>query len=177
MICIKKKYYFSKNITNHLTMKNLLFFIALFFANLAFSQIIIQPQPMLNFEFDEAGNQIYRGNGSLSKSNLSSPENLEDSNLNSAYIISEKEFWNNIRIYPVPVKDILTIDWTEKVDDLISNVGLFQQSTVHWVFQGEIIPSLHRKLQINMSKQYMGVYILIFTLKDGRRVSKNITKF
>lgn len=162
-------------------MKKILYSFAVFSVNWTFAQIIIQPQPTVNFEYDEAGNQIYRGDGFLSRSQSVSPEksdtSIKDASTIKSFIIDEKEFWNNIRIYPVPVKDILTIDWTEKIDDLISNVGLYQQSTVHWVFQSEKIPSLDRKLQINMSKQYMGVYILTFTLKDGRRLSKNITKF
>jgi len=162
-------------------MKKILYSFAFFSANWTFSQIIPPTQPTLNFEYDEAGNQIYRGDGFLSRSQSIFPEKTEtsdqESTLLTSAVLDEKEFWNNIRIYPVPVKDVLTIDWTEKIDDLISNVGLYQQSTVHWVFQSEKIPSFNRKIQINMSKQYMGVYILTFTLKDGRRLSKNITKF
>ncbi|MCX8530808.1 hypothetical protein [Chryseobacterium luquanense] len=161
-------------------MKKVLYCFAVFSANWAYGQIIIQPPTSVNFEYDEAGNQKYRGDGVLSRNQnvgLEQTYILDSSDApTTSAVLTEQEFWNNIGIYPVPVKDILTIDWTENVNDLISSVGLYQQSTVHWVFQSEKIPSLNRKLQINMSKQYMGVYILVFTLKDGRRVSKNITK-
>lgn len=146
-------------------------------------------QTKVYFRYDEAGNQIYRGlsnKGHVLLEDLpiekakAVEKILEETpitNISSTQTIDEKAFWNEIRIYPVPVKDILTIDWTEKVDDLIDNIGLYQQSSVHWVFQKKNANALNRKIQIDMSQQYMGVYILTFTLKDGRRVSKNITKF
>lgn len=151
-------------------------------SSIFYSQIIPPTQTKVYFDYDEAGNQIYRGDMLFSSSKTTNTQqptteiiNQDDSVNNST--ISEKEFWNGIRIYPVPVKDVLTIDWSEKVDDLITDIGLYEQSTVHWVFQNKKISSLNRKIQINMSQQYMGVYVLTFTLKDGRRLSKNITKF
>lgn len=152
---------------------------------LGFSQIIIPIQPKVYFGYDEAGNQIYRGDLMFGKQQTKTEEKTQvkqveipqEIAVNQTFVLDEKAFWNEIRIYPVPVKDILTIDWTEKVDDLIDNIGLYQQSSVHWVFQKKNANALNRKIQIDMSQQYMGVYILTFTLKDGRRVSKNITKF
>lgn len=130
------------------------------------------------FKYDEAGNQRYRGldaNAKQAGENFSKAESKTTS-LFSSQSIDEKAFWKQIRLYPVPVKDILTIDWTEEVEGIIQTVSLYQHSTVHWKFQQENIPSLNQQLKINMSGYEWGVYVLRFTLKDGRVFSKNITK-
>jgi hypothetical protein len=96
--------------------------------------------------------------------------------VNSSQIIDEKSFWNQIRLYPVPVNDFLTIDWTDEADRLIESVSLYQHSTVHWKFQQQNLPDLNKQIKINMTGYDWGVYVLRFTLKDGRIFSKNITK-
>lgn len=130
------------------------------------------------FKYDEAGNQRYRGtNPASKKAEESSIKEVKTmSVVQSQPAIDEKTFWKQIRLYPVPVNDFLTIDWTEEVDGLIESVSLYQHSTVHWKFQQQNIPSLNRQLKINMTGYEWGVYIVRFTLKDGRIFSKNITK-
>ncbi len=129
------------------------------------------------FSYDNAGNQIYRGDGLLMRSkSISNAEDPDNKKSTSNSIMDEKEFWSHIRVYPVPVKDMLTVDWNEKVNDLISEISLYEQNTVHWVFQSKKISTLNKEIKIDMSQKYMGVYILTFVLKDGRRMSKNITK-
>jgi len=129
------------------------------------------------FKYDEAGNQRYRGpdNDPKLKTNSLAKAALADSSLQSL-TIDEKTFWKQIRMYPVPVNDLLTIDWTEETDTLIESVSLYQHSTVHWKFQQQNLPELNKQLKINMTGYDWGVYILRFTLKDGRVFSKNITK-
>ncbi|SDQ50251.1 hypothetical protein SAMN05421664_1834 [Chryseobacterium soldanellicola] len=130
------------------------------------------------FKYDEAGNQRYRGTNPAGKNAEETPktEVKAVSVVQSQPAFDEKAFWKEIRLYPVPVNDFLTIDWTEKVDGLIESVSLYQHSTVHWKFQQQNIPSLNRQLKINMTGYEWGVYIVRFTLKDGRIFSKNITK-
>lgn len=137
-------------------------------------------QTEVYFKYDEAGNQRYRGTNEAGKS---VPETApKESSLKTAYItkqetvMDEKTFWKQIRLYPVPVNDVLTIDWTEEADHLIESVSLYQHSTVHWKFQQQNIPGLNRELKINMSGYDWGIYILRFTLKDGRVFTRNITK-
>ena len=130
------------------------------------------------FNYDDAGNQIYRGyvcnNCPVQWKQETPPEAGNTSNQNEN---NDDEFWNEIRIYPVPVKDVLTIDWSDEADALIDHVSLYEQNTIHWKFQQQNIPNLNKQIQINMANYYMGVYVLTFTLKDGRTLSKNITKF
>lgn len=134
-------------------------------------------QTEVYFKHDEAGNQIYRGfdiNGMRQTESLVQPE--VNSITTALIIMDENTFWEQIRLYPVPVNDILTIDWTDEANQLIENVALYQHSTVHWKFQQQNIPQLNKKLRINMTAYDWGIYVLRFTLKDGRVFSKNITK-
>jgi hypothetical protein len=138
-------------------------------------------QTEVYFKYDEAGNQRYRGIDAASKTAEETASKLQEQVKVAAVakqtpVIDEKTFWKQIRLYPVPVNDYLTIDWTEEVDGLIESVSLYQHSTVHWKFQQQNIPSLNKQLKINMTGFDWGVYVLRFTLKDGRVFSRNITK-
>ncbi|EJL70149.1 hypothetical protein [Chryseobacterium populi] len=135
-------------------------------------------QTEVYFKYDEAGNQRYRGtdtNAKQAPDTLSKTESKTTS-LAGAEVMDEKAFWKQIRLYPVPVNDVLTIDWTEEVDGVIESVSLYQHSTVHWKFQQQNLPDLNKQIKINMTGYDWGVYVLRFTLKDGRIFSKNITK-
>lgn len=154
----------------------LLSILSLFIGFLGFSQTEVY------FKYDEAGNQRYRGTNSAGKT---APEAIKteaktasvvQSEPPQSLIMDEASFWKKIRLYPVPVNDVLTIDWTEEVDGLIESVSLYQHSTIHWKFQQQNIPSLNKQLKINMTGYDWGVYVLHFTLKDGRIFSRNITK-
>jgi len=130
------------------------------------------------FKYDEAGNQRYRGIDAAAKKaeEIFSKESKVAAVTREIPVIDEKAFLKQIRLYPVPVNDYLTIDWTEEVDGLIESVSLYQHSTVHWKFQQQNIPDLNRHIKINMTGYDWGVYVVRFTLKDGRIFSKNITK-
>ncbi|MGG7469125.1 hypothetical protein ACVVIH_09260 [Chryseobacterium arthrosphaerae] len=130
-------------------------------------------QTEVYFKYDEAGNQRYRGSDSAAKQIT---EVSKTTSIILSQVMDEDTFWQQIRLYPVPVNDILTVDWTENVDGLIQSVSLYQHSTVHWKFQQQNLPDLNRQIKINMTGYDWGVYIFRFTLKDGRIFSKNITK-
>ncbi|GEN67165.1 hypothetical protein [Chryseobacterium rhizosphaerae] len=155
----------------------LLSIFSLFIGFLGFSQTEVY------FKYDEAGNQRYRGTNSAGKT-AQEPSKTEAKTVSVAQsqldpqsqIMDEATFWKQIRLYPVPVNDVLTIDWTEEADGLIESVSLYQHSTVHWKFQQQNLPNLNKQLKINMTGYDWGVYILRFTLKDGRVFGRNITK-
>jgi len=141
-------------------------------------------QTEVYFKYDEAGNQRYRGTNAEGKKveeTTLKETKLQEQARTAAVVqqitaIDEKTFWKQIRLYPVPVNDYLTIDWSEEVDGLIESVSLYQHSTVHWKFQQQNIPELNRQVKINMTGYDWGVYILRFTLKDGRVFGRNVTK-
>lgn len=157
--------------------KKLLSALSLLIGFLGFSQTEVY------FKYDEAGNQRYRGTNSAGKT-AQEPAKTEVKAVSAtqqqpespSQLIDEKSFWKQIRLYPVPVNDVLTIDWTEEVDGLIESVSLYQHSTVHWKFQQQNMPDLNKQIKINMTGYDWGVYVLRFTLKDGRVFSRNITK-
>lgn len=151
----------------------LLSIFSLFIGFLGFSQTEVY------FKYDEAGNQRYRGPNAAAKNAPSEVAKKEVKTVAAPQQVpamDEKTFWKQIRLYPVPVNDVLTIDWTEEADDLIESVSLYQHSTVHWKFQQQNLPGLNRQLKINMTGYDWGVYILRFTLKDGRVFGRNVTK-
>ncbi|WP_315054628.1 hypothetical protein [Chryseobacterium indoltheticum] len=158
--------------------KKLLSILSLFIGFFGYSQTEVY------FKYDEAGNQRYRGpnvNGKQTpKDVLSLEKKLETAILQEIAPekkeMDSKEFWKQIRLYPVPVNHILTMDWTEEVDALIETVSLYQHSTVHWKFQQQNLPNLNKQLKINMTGYEWGVYVLHVKLKDGRVFSRNITK-
>jgi hypothetical protein len=153
----------------------LLSIFSLFIGFLGFSQSEVY------FKYDEAGNQRYRGTNAAAKNAPTETAKQETKTVvalqqQETPAMDEKTFLKQIRLYPVPVNDVLTIDWTEEADDLIESVSLYQHSTVHWKFQQQNIPALNRQLKINMTGYDWGVYILRFTLKDGRVFGRNVTK-
>lgn len=155
--------------------KKLLSIFSLFVSFFGYSQTEVY------FKYDEAGNQRYRGTNALAKNAPTEAAKQETKTVaplqqQEALAMDEKTFLKQIRLYPVPVNDVLTIDWTEEADDLIESVSLYQHSTVHWKFQQQNIPGLNRQLKINMTGYDWGIYILRFTLKDGRVFSRNVTK-
>ena len=138
-------------------------------------------QTEVYFKYDEAGNQRYRGTNAIPKK---AQEEIVKQEAEIAKTViakqepqmDEKTFMKNIRLYPVPVNDYLTIDWTEDVDGLIESVSLYQHNTTHWKFQQHNTQELKRQVKINMTGYDWGIYILRFTLKDGRIFSRNISK-
>ena len=129
-----------------------------------------QPTLSIIFRYDEAGNQIYRGNDIIAQGKTTPEETVVKS------VPEEDPFWLGIQIYPVPVKDVLTISWNEENNDLIESVSLYQHTTMAFLFQQKNYANLNRQVQIGMSSYYMGVYVLSFQLKDGRVMTRNIIK-
>lgn len=165
-------------------MKKLIFLITFFcLFNHAFAQgSEAYPTPpdlntTLYFKYDEAGNQKYRGTD-INANRIANEENKTPLVVTSATteVNQDDLFLSKVNIYPVPVKTILTVTWAEEVDGLIQDVSLYEHSTVHWAFQKENKPELNRKVEIDMTGYYMGIYVVRFQLTDGRVISKNIIK-
>lgn len=79
-------------------------------------------------------------------------------------------------MYPVPVKDLLTISWTEEIDKMIESVSLYEHNTLYERIYRKNIPNINRRVQVDMTAYNAGVYILSFQLKDGKIHTKNIIK-
>lgn len=133
-------------------------------------------QTDIYFKYDEAGNQRYRGPDINGKQAQTQDLPMEAAMAVPQTTLSEEQFFSQIRLYPVPVERLLTIEWSELTNELITSVSLYQHSTIKWKFKEVNIPDLGRQLKIDMSGYYPGVYILHFDLIDGRTMSKSIIK-
>ena len=136
---------------------------------LGFSQTTTE----IYFKYDEAGNQRYRGTNINARQ---TQDKQQEQVATTTAKTEEEKFWAELNLYPVPVKDVLNIQWTDTVNELIDTVSLYQHSVTSWNFQQKNSVTLNRQVQINMTGYYLGVYILSFTLKDGRVYTKNIIK-
>ncbi|QQY30876.1 Uncharacterised protein [Chryseobacterium gleum] len=80
-------------------------------------------QTEVYFKYDEAGNQRYRGTD-IARKTVQESAKTESKTLSvtqtqpESQLMDEATFWKQIRLYPVPVIDVLTIDWTDEVDGL-----------------------------------------------------------
>ena len=145
---------------------------SLFIGFLGFSQ-----QTQVFFKYDEAGNQRYRGPDANARQAQEETKTENRTTVVSSPVkMDEKSFWKQVRLYPVPVNTVLTIDWNDEVDELIESVSLYQHNTLNWKFQQKNLPNLNKQVKINMTGYDWGVYVVRFILKDGRIFSKNITK-
>ncbi|WHF51866.1 hypothetical protein QGN23_00980 [Chryseobacterium gotjawalense] len=135
--------------------------------------IFVFSQTQIYFNYDDAGNQRYRGDSS---SGRQSDATTQQTTAVSSQQNEEENFWAQIVVYPVPVKDILTLQWTTDADVLIDTVSMYQYGILNWNFQQKNLPHLNRQIQISMAGYYRGIYVLAFTLKNGRTYTKNIIK-
>ena len=44
------------------------------------------------------------------------------------------KFWKNVTLYPVPVKNILTIEWNQEINPLIESISLYEHSRLSQIF-------------------------------------------
>lgn len=144
----------------------------IFFIHISFAQIIDPNYKSVSFLYDEAGNQILRKANSFE---ISESFNKVTSVSLSTETFPEDLFFEHIQLYPVPVQSNLTIKWDNEVNGEIFAIGLYNHSQISFFYK-ENTTSLNGQIDINMSSYYAGIYIIQFTLTDGRVYSKSIIK-
>lgn len=132
-----------------------------------------QAQTNVVFNYDNAGNQISR----LLSDNYSnqSSSSIISTILKQNNKTEEELFWEKVQIYPVPVKNILTITWNTDISNLVSNINLYEHNTLSNLFSLNT-NHLNNRIEINMTGYNIGVYIISFTLKNGKIYTHNIIK-
>lgn len=159
---------------NCFTMRSFFLFFLIFSFQFLFSQAVFV------FDYDESGSQVYRGFNQNRKAIdlLGGDELFSDLHQKGAKGLDDDIylFLKEVRIYPNPVKDILTVDWTERVSDKIHQVRVYQHNTLHWLYTSDKAAIEQKGFTLNMQGQPYGVYILTFLLSDGRIVSVNLLK-
>lgn len=76
-------------------------------------------QSTIVFRYDEAGNQIFRGVDIRRLAEEQQGDYLTTWRSSSAEQTDESKFWSMVQVYPVPVKDELTIGWSDEADEMI----------------------------------------------------------
>jgi len=142
------------------------------FIHTSFAQIIDPNYKSVSFLYDEAGNQILRKANSFEISESFKKGNTTSINIE---ISPEELFFEQIQFFPVPVKDNLTIKWTNEVNGQIFSIGIYDHNQLSYFYK-ENVQSLSGQVDVNMSYYNAGIYIIQFTLTDGRIYARSIIK-
>lgn len=125
------------------------------------------------FEYDEAGNQIYRGLGVANKS----ASHYEEENPREISKTSLAEtIGNKIKVAPVPVKTDLNVFWEEEIKDYIVKVDLLPYNAFKIIETVNISNLKTNSYVFRMNHLPYGVYYLWFYLNDGSVYSVTVTK-
>ena len=137
-----------------------LFLVFLFTGN-AKSQVI--------FNYDDAGNQIYRGTTSGTGRMASSTESTSTPTL-------ADQIANKIQSAPVPVKTSLNVIWEKDIKDYIIKIDLLAYNSFQIMETVDVKSKMGNSYVFNMSNYPYGVYYLRFYLSDGSIYNRTITK-
>lgn len=140
----------------------------LFFGSSLYAQSVI-------FEYDEAGNQIFRGicNGCRnSNSNLFSKTQQQ---VSQPKTIAEKVA-NSVRAAPIPVKTDLTVLWDAEVKDYITRIELLPYNSFKILSFVDVKTLRNTSCIFRMESYPYGVYYLKFYLSDGSIYTRTVTK-
>ncbi len=134
-----------------------------------FTCILVKSQEVA-FDYDEAGNQIYRG--LLGSKNRST----EDKPLEKTVIALSKSIANKIRVAPVPVKSDLNVFWYKDVANYIKKIDLLPYNSFN-IIETVGVSNLNTNSYIfKMSHLTYGVYYLRFYLSDNSIYTVTVTK-
>lgn len=141
-----------------------------------FSVQEIYAQREIIFDYDEAGNQIYRGEKNDLKT-LGDDQNFIEPIVTINDKVSEEEvkFWQGVKLAPVPVKDVLTIQINQEIKDILEEIIVTDMlGNLQYIKKNTSLSFL--QTEINMHSYIEGVYIIRFNLKNGKFYSQSILK-
>lgn len=123
----------------------------------------------LIFKYDSGGNQIIREYcGSCSNIN----KNTKSEALPDVIARNEKPY--DVKVYPNPTKDFVTLAWSKDLDMLISKIEYvaynFTQYREIKFKRGD------HKTTIDFRKEPIGLYVVIFHLTNGENLTYKILK-
>lgn len=134
-------------------------------------------QTELSFEYDESGNQIFRGVRSDNNENTTTSSQDLINSIESGVSLEELAFWNEIKIGPNPVKDRLTIQFLGNIKENIQKISLYGQSSLgRELYTKDIFLVKGDREEIDMTAYLFGNYTISFHLKNGKVYSKHILK-
>jgi hypothetical protein len=137
------------------------FFLVFLFTGYFRSQVI--------FNYDDAGNQIYRGTTSGTGRMVSNTESTSTPTL-------ADQVANKIQAAPVPVKTSLNVIWEQDIKDYILKIDLLAYNSFQIMETVDVKSKMGNSYVFDMSKYPYGVYYLKFYLSDGNIYTRTITK-
>ncbi|WP_250254595.1 T9SS type A sorting domain-containing protein [Chryseobacterium sp. Marseille-Q3244] len=122
----------------------------------------------LTFKYDSGGNQVVRkycdGCTHVAKSSAIKNSSIAE--------VPKKQ--SEIKIYPNPTRDKVTLIWSEETDLLIQKIEYvaynFTQIRPLEFKRGEM------KAMIDLSKEPIGMYVVVFHLTNGEKLTYKILK-
>lgn len=129
------------------------------------------PDPTLVvFRYDQAGNQIYRGESCINCCTNCRPGQEESS------VTLADQVANKIQAAPVPVKTDLNVIWDVSIKDFIVSIDLLPYNSFN-ITESVNLTSLNtNSYTFRMSHLPYGVYYLKFNLSDGSVYSRSVIK-
>ena len=118
------------------------------------------------FNYDDAGNQIYRGIEATKIARITESSIPHLSN----------QIANKIQVAPVPVKTVLNVMWEQDITDYIVKIDLLAYNSFQIMEIVDLKSKMVNSYTFDMSKYPYGVYFLKFYLSDGRVYTRTITK-
>lgn len=137
------------------------FFLVFLFTGYFRSQVI--------FNYDDSGNQIYRGTSSSTGRMANSTESPSTPTL-------ADQIANKIQTAPVPVKTVLNVIWEQNIKDYILKIDLLAYNSFQIMETVDVKSKMGNSYVFDMSKYPYGVYYLKFYLSDGNIYTRTITK-
>ena len=128
-----------------------------------------QSKAQVIFNYDDAGNQIYRGTASGTGRMASSTENTSTPTL-------VDQVANKIQTAPVPVKTVLNVIWEQDIKDYIVKIDLLAYNSFQIMETVDVKSKMGNSYVFNMNNYPYGVYYLRFYLSDGSIYNRTITK-
>ena len=128
-----------------------------------------QSKAQVIFNYDDAGNQIYRGTASGTGRMASSTENTSTPTL-------VDQVANKIQTAPVPVKTVLNVIWEQDIKDYIVKIDLLAYNSFQIIETVDVKSKMGNSYVFNMNNYPYGVYYLRFYLSDGSIYNRTITK-
>ena len=123
------------------------------------------------FEYDEAGNQIYRGLKDGNKNTNTTPKSETKTLVSQANTIA-----NKIKVAPVPVKTDLNVFWDKEITNYILKIDLLPYNAFNIIETINISNLKTNSYVFKMSHLTFGVYYLKFYLSDGSIYTVSVTK-
>ncbi len=127
------------------------------------------------FDYDEAGNQIFRGICDGCKNSNSDLFSKTQPKTSQSNTIAEKVA-KSIRAAPVPVKTDLTVLWDAEVKDYITKIELLPYNSFKILSFVDVRTLNNTSYIFRMESYPYGVYYLKFYLSDGSIYTRTVTK-